>query len=134
MGLKKKIETYINNNGLSSKVIMYGAQSKNRVNEFYKSAFLTIVPSVSEGFGLVAVEAILAGCTVLASRAGGLNEIIVDGLNGFNYSNEREMISKLIAILDGALTLDPRVATEFTYGLFSMEKVADKYRNLIDQI
>jgi glycosyltransferase involved in cell wall biosynthesis len=40
------------------------------------------VPSSFEGFGLVAVEALLAGIPVVASRVGGLAEIVHDGETG----------------------------------------------------
>lgn len=44
---------------------------------------MLVVPSLSEGFGLTAVEAMAMGKPVLATRVGGLPEIINDGENGF---------------------------------------------------
>jgi glycosyltransferase involved in cell wall biosynthesis len=43
---------------------------------------VVLMPSVQEGFGVVAVEAIASGRWVVASAVGGLSEIIQDGLNG----------------------------------------------------
>lgn len=43
---------------------------------------VVVVPSFSEGFGLTAVEAMAMGKPVLATRVGGLPEIITDGENG----------------------------------------------------
>ncbi len=43
---------------------------------------VVLVPSVEEGFGIVAVEAIASGRWVVATATGGLLEIIQDGLNG----------------------------------------------------
>jgi glycosyltransferase involved in cell wall biosynthesis len=43
---------------------------------------VVLMPSVQEGFGVVAVEAIASGRWVVASAIGGLPEIIQDGLNG----------------------------------------------------
>lgn len=43
---------------------------------------VVLMPSVEEGFGVVAVEAIASGRWVVASAVGGLPEIIQEGLNG----------------------------------------------------
>lgn len=43
---------------------------------------VVLVPSVEEGFGVVAAEAIASGRWVVANAVGGLTEIISDGLNG----------------------------------------------------
>lgn len=44
---------------------------------------VVLVPSVSEGFGLAAAEAIASGRWVVASNVGGLREIVIDGVNGW---------------------------------------------------
>jgi glycosyltransferase involved in cell wall biosynthesis len=41
-----------------------------------------LMPSVREGFGLAAAEAIAAGRWVVASAVGGLTEVVTDGVNG----------------------------------------------------
>ena len=43
---------------------------------------VVLVPSLTEAFGLVAVEAIASGRWVVANAVGGLIEIVQDGING----------------------------------------------------
>lgn len=52
------------------------------IEAFYRSADVVVIPSRWEGFGLIAVEAMRAELPVIASRVGGLPEIVVDGETG----------------------------------------------------
>ncbi len=63
-------------------VRILGWQDRNAVFGLYRRADLLLVPSRWEGFGLVAAEAMQAGCAVFASRVGGLQDIVVDGETG----------------------------------------------------
>jgi glycosyltransferase involved in cell wall biosynthesis len=52
------------------------------VIQYYHLADITVTPSLIEAFGLVAVEAMACGTCVIGSNADGLDEVIVDGING----------------------------------------------------
>lgn len=49
---------------------------------FYDRADVVITPSYYEGLGLAAIEALSAGCALVATDAPGLNEVVEDGVNG----------------------------------------------------
>ena len=50
--------------------------------DWYRAADITVVPSYSESFGLVAVEAEACGTPVVASSVGGLRTAVADGVSG----------------------------------------------------
>ena len=52
------------------------------VAEILQATDLFILPSQSESFGLAALEAMACGAAVIATRAGGLPEVIEDGVSG----------------------------------------------------
>ncbi len=67
--------------GIASLVYFMG--NTPAVGEVMPSADLYVLPSDSESFGLSALEALACGVPVLGYRAGGLPEVVDDGVTGF---------------------------------------------------
>jgi glycosyltransferase involved in cell wall biosynthesis len=59
-----------------------GGVDRNRLPEIYNSAQVCVVPSLYENFPYTCLEAMACGCAVVASRVGGIREIIEDQANG----------------------------------------------------
>ena len=69
--------------GLRESVQLLGVVSAEQLAEWLARSWFALVPSRhSESFGLVALEAMQAGRAVLASRFGGLPEVVDDGVTG----------------------------------------------------
>jgi glycosyltransferase involved in cell wall biosynthesis len=51
----------------------------------YKAMDLNVLPSPEEGFGLAVIEGMAAGVPTIGAGAGGLREIITDGVDGFLF-------------------------------------------------
>jgi glycosyltransferase involved in cell wall biosynthesis len=76
-----KLQSVIAEEGLGEVVEMRSFTSDQY--EHYSWADVVVVPSIKpEPFGLVAIEAMAAGCSVIAANHGGLSEIVVDGVTG----------------------------------------------------
>ena len=68
--------------GVEGRVRFLPARPNEHLGTIYQAADLLLVPSRSESFGLVALEAQACGTPVLAARVGGLNHAIGDGTTG----------------------------------------------------
>jgi N-acetyl-alpha-D-glucosaminyl L-malate synthase BshA len=66
--------------GIQDRVVFLGKQDS--VAELLACADIFLLPSESESFGLSALEAMASGVPVIASAAGGLPEVIEDGISG----------------------------------------------------
>ena len=86
--------------GIENKVYFTGYLSSKDVQKMYKCADVAVFPSTYEPFGIVALEAMLAGVPTVVSDIGGLNEIVDHGVNGMkSYAGNANSIA------DSVLTL-----------------------------
>jgi glycosyltransferase involved in cell wall biosynthesis len=86
-----ELETMIAKNNLDSAfTIIPGLRSESpELIAAYKAADIFVLPSLSEPFGIVALEAWSAGVPVIVSKVGGLRRLVEDGVTGifFDASN-----------------------------------------------
>ncbi len=68
--------------GIDSIVKFLPPADRTNLPDYYRAADLVCVPSYSESFGLVALEAQACGTPVVASAVGGLRTAIADGISG----------------------------------------------------
>jgi len=84
--------------GLSSNVIFAGALWYEERDRMYQSVDLVVMPSVSEPFGLVPLEAIQHGTPSLISKQSGVSEVISHVLK-VDFWDVEDMANKILAAL-----------------------------------
>lgn len=87
--------------GVSNKIYFTGYLNSKQVQKIYKCADVAIFPSTYEPFGIVALEAMLAGVPTVVSDVGGLNEIIEHGVTGMKTyaGNANSIADSILAVL-----------------------------------
>ncbi|KAA6457289.1 glycosyltransferase family 1 protein [Acidobacteria bacterium AB60] len=80
-------------------VVMAGFLRGVELAEAYASADIFVMPSRTETLGLVVLEAMSSGLPVVAARAGGIPEMIDDGVSGRLYEDEGEAVSLLRSLM-----------------------------------
>jgi L-malate glycosyltransferase len=77
---RERVEQMADRLGVRSRVALLGERSET--GSLFRQADLFLLPSEQESFGLAALEALASGVPVVASRVGGLPEVVRDGETG----------------------------------------------------
>ena len=123
--------------GLSKNIAMLGWVNPEKVVDYIDEASCVLVPSIYESFSLVALQAAMRGRTVVASRVGGLQEVVEDKVTGLlvekNSANAlAEAMDYLLQNPEGMVRMG-NAAYERAKKLFSIEKSAKQYLSLYQE-
>lgn len=80
---REALQTLVDNLGLTKQVTFLGQVSRPLIVSLLKSCDLFVIPSRTEGFGLVILEAMAAGKPIIGTRTGGIPEILQHEENGW---------------------------------------------------
>ncbi len=99
-GMIDELRTQAHNLGIDQKVYFAGFLNSRKV-PIYQCADIAVFPSTYEPFGIVAIEAMLAGIPTVVSDVGGLGEIVNHGVNGMkSYAgNPNSIADSILALL-----------------------------------
>lgn len=100
-GMIDELKAQVEFLGISNKVYFTGYMNAKQVNKMYKCADVAVFPSIYEPFGIVALEAMIAGIPVVVSDVGGLNEIVEHRVNGMKSycGNPNSLADSILQLL-----------------------------------
>ncbi len=143
----EQIQNLVSDLGLDDVVAFHPPAARERLAQWYRAADVVAVPSFSESFGLVAVEAQACGVPVLAARVGGLPTVVDHGVSGLLVEDHEPAtwageLRRLLADPDGrrrmsraAISQAARFAWQNTVEALEevyLGAVADHRRDVID--
>ena len=117
--------------GISDKVFFLG--KSKRIEQITSISDVFLLPSETESFGLVALEAMASGVAVVSSNVGGLPEVNIDGITGFlNEVGDIEgMIDSVLTILKDKDTLVRFKSNALEHSQhFELDKIVPVYEEL----
>jgi len=92
--MKEQLSNIIKNMGLAHKVLFTGFLDDETLRKLQQCADVSVVPSLFEPFGIVALEAMAAKSPVVVSDTGGLSEIVDHDVTGVRvYPNNPESLA-----------------------------------------
>ena len=130
-----RAEQSVREGGLTGKVHFIGRQDP--VESLFGVSDLLLLPSETESFGLAALEAMACGVPVMSSDAGGLPELIEDGLGGILVpeNGQAQGIERAVALLSDPSRLDQfRQASIRRASNYSLERILPLYEALYRQV
>lgn len=124
-------------------IVFIGAKTHEELKEIYASADIFVMPSVTakdgdkEGFGLVMLEAFASGLPIVASRSGGIVDLVKDGVNGYlvpekdskGLADRINLVIKDDGIYNNMQTEAYRTAKQYDYSI-----IAKKYAEFMGLI
>lgn len=81
--LQNEIKQILPKQLIKKNIVFYGPVTKNHLKELYHSSSIFILPSIEDGFGMAASEAMASSLPVILTDGCGISELIKDGEEGF---------------------------------------------------
>ena len=134
---KERLKAVATSLGVRDRVDFLGSVAHHELPYFYAAADVLVMPSYSESFGLVALEAQACGRPVVASGVSGLRSVVRDEVSGYLIDGHDPAI---YAERIGRLLSDPELAQQM--GMrgrllaqrFSWTRTADRLEGLFENL
>jgi len=133
---RSRAEAYCRQHRIHDRVFFLG--NVPNLEEILGACDLFLLPSETESFGMAALEAMASEVPVIASRAGGLPEVVSDGETGYlvPVGDVDAMAARAIEILtdnDLRVRMGKR-ARELALDRFEEEKIVPRYRAMYERV
>jgi glycogen(starch) synthase len=129
-GMEAALRQHAARAGVAHRVDFAGVQVREAVLGFMRGARALVVPSTTESFSLVAVEAMAVGCPVIATGVGGMADYCEDSTNVLEFPvGDAERLAALVIALEKDDALRDRLVRNgrVTAARFEWPSIAKRY-------
>ena len=122
---------------LGGRIRFHGRADRPATAALFKGCSFLVLPSRQEPMGIVNLEAMAAGRAVVASRTGGVKEIVVDGETGLLVPpGDAPALTKALGRMAGDESMRARMGAAGYAGArkFTWESVANSYRRIYEAV
>jgi len=127
--MTEELKSRVRKMGIEEKVLFTGYMSDSDRDRLYRVSNVSVFPSLYEPFGIVALEAMAAGCPVVVSDTGGLGEIVQHEKNGLKTINgsSNSIVDNIIKLLfdEELVTNIKNNALKTVYENYTWSRVAE---------
>lgn len=104
----KNLKSLVKERNLESQVVFEGWH--DNLVPYFRSSDLFLLPSIYEGYGMTAVEALSQGCPVVMTDVGCAGDIVKDGQNGLvvPVGDTKALAVAVERVVSGKLKLEPK--------------------------
>jgi glycogen(starch) synthase len=124
--------------GVEDAVDFLGWVAPSEVPALINTASILVLPSRADAFPLAGIQAAFMERPVVATRVGGIPELVVDGETGLlvEAENTAGLADAILSLLDHPEKVDRlgEAARERSLKLFDIDRIADSYQNLYRRI
>lgn len=121
--------------GLNDVVTFEGHVSEERKTQLLQSAWLLVVPSVMEGWGIVVIEANACGTPALAFDVAGLRESIIPNATGLLLAENDSLATSIVNVMTNESLRHRLEAGAVTHAAkFTWDKAAADMLNILQQV
>lgn len=133
--LKQYLIDLAQKEGVLNRVRLLGY--RNDIAEIYKASDIFCFPSIREGLGLAAIEAIASGLPIIASDNRGTREYIKPNVNGFSckYDDETTFINNINTVINQGCTFEYKNKSRCTtIDSFSVKNINEQVKRIYQSL
>jgi mannosyltransferase len=124
----------IEERGQTAGFIQAGRVTDEQLNYLYSNARFFFFPSLYEGFGIPPLEAMQAGCPVLASNSSSIPEVVGNAGVLFDPSDRHELRTALMRVMDAGISRQLSILGVERAAAYNWKRVIDGYAGVYSKL